>query len=36
MNEISLYITNVKDSTTYADKYKVALDLQILQIIKTF
>ncbi|MCT7447161.1 AAA family ATPase [Aliarcobacter skirrowii] len=31
MNEISLYITNVKDSTTYADKYKVALDLQILQ-----
>lgn len=31
MNEISLYINNIKDSTTHADKYKVALDLQILQ-----
>ncbi|MDX4069172.1 AAA family ATPase [Aliarcobacter skirrowii] len=31
MNEISLYINNIKDSTIHTDKYKVALDLQILQ-----
>ncbi len=31
MNEISLYMNNVNSNTSYADKYKIATDLQILQ-----
>ncbi|MCT7464887.1 AAA family ATPase [Aliarcobacter cryaerophilus] len=31
MNEISLYMNNVNLNTSYAEKYKIATDLQILQ-----